>query len=162
MYRFNRTIGHRAPYIIGAILLIAVLLAPIGLSQISLLIVAAILIFSLIYTWKKMRLHDRSLCGNCIKDMPEFPFQRAEDKWRKLKMVHAPLSFFVKYFAFILLVDVVLCVFTNPFTYAAYVVVNLSLLYLLDAHVVHRVLQPWCRRCQSGGVEQVAHDKVVS
>lgn len=140
--------GHRAPY-----LLVAAILATVGLrvapAPMAAVVPLTCLVLAVVMVgWLTLRQHDRRLCEACLRAMPLDPAAAASrSRWR-LATVHAAGNprLLAPYLAVV--------IGSNFWPGAVGVIVwtaaQLSLAYLVLAHVRHRLLQPWCPWCQGG------------
>jgi hypothetical protein len=149
----RNTWGHYSPYIFCVVLFSAVLLVRITLPIYILLGVAAVLVFLVLASLKKMRKHDRSLCERCIGGMPLNPYAAVEKHERALKLAHVGHGTLLVYTLFIVGADVAFITWPSIWFYGVFIIGNLQIFRLMHAHMIHHRLQPWCGLCKNGGLK---------
>jgi hypothetical protein len=100
-------------------------------------------------SWLLMRRHDRRLCEQCAATMPLNPGNQAARYGRRFWVAHtgAERRFLIPY--------VVVLIGSNFFPgtlgRVVWVIMQLSMVYLIMSYTAHRKLQPWCPWCSEGG-----------
>jgi hypothetical protein len=153
--RALRVWGHAA-----ADLLCGVIVVTIGLRfyvpppMLGLTVAVALVAFVLA-CWVAMRRHDRSLCEYCVAALPLDATERAARYRMRFRVAHAggERRLVFPYLAVLVLVNFA------PGTWGrlVWIMVQLSLVYLLRCAVTHRQLQPWCPWCRGGGEKDPAN-----
>lgn len=99
--------------------------------------------------WALMRQHDRSLCEQCVHDLPLNPSAEAKRLHRRFWMAHTGSEprFLIPYLAVLLGSNFAMSTVGR----IGWALIQLTMIYLVLAQSTHRRLQPWCPWCSDGG-----------
>ncbi len=150
--------GHWAPQVlvVAVVATIGLTVAPLPPGSSVAALTPVLMVATVLATWVQMRRHDRALCEFCVAAMPLNPSEAARRYDRRLALAHlgGNRRALLGYLAVLVGADLAVAVAPTTAMHAVVLVwacVQSTLIYLILSHVTHRRLQPWCRRCRSGG-----------
>ena len=146
----GRRWGHYAPQLLSASILAVIALAfrPYAVNAATGAATGGLLIFVL-FTWAKMRQHDRGLCEQCMHSMPLNATEHAARYTRRFWLAHSGGR--ARYVIPTWRVLIATNFLTTTPGRVVWAVVQCSMIYLILAYSTHRKLQPWCPWCSEGG-----------
>ena len=158
-------VGHFAPQLLIAMILLAVLIGvhPIGdPTSPAVLALPVLVMFMVLGTWALMRQHDRRLCEHCIASMPLNPSESAARYGRRFWTAHAGSNprIMLPYLVILLGSNFLVPLYPTPLARGVWAAIQLSMIYLIKSYATHRRLQPWCPQCQ-GGDGRSEDDEVI-
>ncbi len=147
--RLAASLGHHANELLIVSIGAAVLLGLRPLPGAFGLTVPVALFGMVIASWLLMRAHDRRLCEACMSAMPLDAAQQAARYSKRFWMAHTGSEprFLVPYLIVLLASNFA----TSTAGRALWVLMQLSMIYLILSYSTHRRLQPWCPWCRGGG-----------
>jgi hypothetical protein len=147
--RAARLWGHAATDVLCGVIVVTIGLRFYAPPPTLRLALSAALVVFVLACWVAMRSHDRSLCELCVAALPLNAAERAARYGRRFRVAHAGSQprLLVPYLAILLLANFA----PGSWGRLLWVLVQLSLIYLLRCAVTHRRLQPWCPWCRGGG-----------
>ncbi|WP_375482096.1 hypothetical protein [uncultured Jatrophihabitans sp.] len=152
--RLAASLGHHASELLIVSIGAAIVLGLRPLPGLLGLTVPIALFGFVIASFLLMRAHDRRLCEACMKAMPLNAAQEATRYQRRFWTAHTGSEprFLLPYLAVLIGSNFA----TSTPGRVFWVVMQLSMIYLILAQSTHRRLQPWCPWCRGdGGGEDV-------
>jgi hypothetical protein len=141
----------------GAGILIASTVAAIGLGVRPLpagtpiaLLVPLLLVTLLVFSWIRMREHDRRLCEFCVQSMPLDAAEIAERMHRRFSVAHLGQRRELVLLYMTILVGSNGLLLAGTIGHFVWALVQASMIYLVLAYSGHRRFQPWCPQCRGG------------
>lgn len=153
----DRWCHYSGQILIGAIVSAIVLgLRPLSYENPLALFVPVLLFAWVITGGVLMRRHDTQLCEQCLTEMPLNAAEVATRYERRFAVTHLSTDprMIIGYLIFLVASNLSLAatnVLPFPIEQVLWASCQTTMIYLILAHSTHRRLQPWCRRCDSGG-----------
>jgi hypothetical protein len=146
----------------GSSVLIGAILAAIALgvrplpSRSPLAVVLPVTLFALvIFSWLRMRDHDRRLCELCVKSMPLAAAEIAEQMHWRFTLAHLGERRELVIGYLLVLVGSNGLLLAGPIGRIGWAAIQASMICLVMSYSGHRRFQPWCPQCRGGDTRQL-------
>lgn len=148
--------GHYSQQILIGGIVAASALAFVQIDYRLNLVLRICVLVVMVFAWLSLRDHDRHLCERCMMTMPLNPAEHAVHLRRRFATVHLaqrPLVI-VLYLLALIGTNMMLLINDSLPVKLLWAAAQLSMVYLVLAHGSHRMYQPWCPQCATGGTEK--------
>ena len=146
----------------GSSVLIASIVAAIGLgvrpppAGSPYAIAGPVALFAIvIWSWLRMREHDRRLCELCVKSMPLDAAEIAEQMHLRFTLAHLGERRELVVGYLIVLIGSNGLLLLGPAGRIGWAIIQSSMIYLVMSYSGHRRFQPWCPQCRGGDAKQL-------
>ncbi len=150
----SRVIGHYAPWLPGAIVLVLIglTLAPETSPILTWYVLVLVLASAVVVAGALVR-HNRGLCDRCIASVPLDASATASRYGTRFRVAHMfeNKAFAISYLAIVVSTSLL---YFHPVGKYVWASAQATLGYLLVVYVTHQRLAPWCPYCRNGGEEQ--------
>jgi hypothetical protein len=154
--RPSRRSGHYSQHVLIGGIFAASAVAFVQIDYVLNLLLRIVVLAVMVFAWLSLRDHDRRLCERCVMSMPLNPAEHAVHLRRRFATVHLaqrPLAVAL-YLLALIATNVMLLMNGSLPVKLVWAAAQLTMVYLVLAHSSHRMFQPWCPQCASGGTEK--------